>query len=100
MLIYLCYVKKFIKFESPLYKLIEQTVEIENPYDKAAEFKVRIIESASRGGSVRNPFNENESSPTVGAGGGDTSSLLQMKSKSKMTVDNYKSINQLISQNK
>lgn len=74
----------------------EQVVEIENPYEKAAEFQVRIIESVSRGGmgggALRNPFNGSESTSSTG----DTTSVMLMKSKLKANVDAYKSINQLI----
>lgn len=54
--------KKIIKFQSPLYKPKELHVEVENPYHEAGEFKVSILESSSKNGMIRNPFNQENSS--------------------------------------
>lgn len=79
--------KKLFKLETPLYKPVEMTIDIENPYDKAAEFKVKIIESGSRNGTVRNPFIENESP------------AFKIKSKTTLDTINFKSFTQSISNN-
>lgn len=56
--------QKIVKFQSPLYKPKEIHVEIENPYHEAAEFKVSILESSSKTGMIRNPFNRDDKTPS------------------------------------
>jgi hypothetical protein len=43
-----------------LYKLNETTIEVQNPYSQSAIFKVKIIESNNKNGTIKNPFNEND----------------------------------------
>lgn len=51
------------------------TIEVENPYEKGAEFNVRIVESGTRNGSVRNPFNESQS-VNGGVDGGESKEMV------------------------
>lgn len=32
-------------------------VDVENPFEQSGEFKVKIIESSNKNGSIRNPYN-------------------------------------------
>lgn len=52
---------KTVKLQTPLYKPCDFEIEVENPYDKEGEFKINIIESSTRHGVIRNPFNKNQS---------------------------------------
>lgn len=90
--------KKLFKLETPLYKPVEMTIDIENPYDKAAEFKVKIIESGSRNGTVRNPFIENES-PAFKINDPIFNKFNCIKSKTTLDTINFKSFTQSISNN-
>ncbi|CAF0834043.1 unnamed protein product [Brachionus calyciflorus] len=49
--------KKIVKFQTPLYKPFDMSIEIENPYDQSGVFTVRIIESDNINGVINNPFN-------------------------------------------
>ncbi len=42
-------------------------MDVENPYEQDGEFKITIIESNSRNGQIRNPFNtkQNEDAESV-----------------------------------
>jgi len=48
--------KKTLKFASAMYQPTETYIEVENPYDQEGEFKVSIIESNDRSGTIKNPF--------------------------------------------
>ena len=43
-----------------MYKSHDFELEVENPYDQAGTFKVTIIESNSRNGVIRNPYNSKQ----------------------------------------
>lgn len=47
-----------MRYTSPLYKLNEIIVDVENPFSESGEFTVSIIESDNKKGIIRNPFNE------------------------------------------
>lgn len=42
-----------------MYKPVELSVDVENPYDQAGEFTVRILESDNVNGTIQNPFKSN-----------------------------------------
>lgn len=56
---FIFFLKKIVKFESPLYKLNETIIEIQNPYSQSATFNVKIIESDNKSGTIKNPFDIN-----------------------------------------
>ncbi len=43
-----------------MYSPYEFDVDVENPYEQSGEFKITIIESNSRNGQIRNPFNSKQ----------------------------------------
>jgi hypothetical protein len=49
-----------LRYQSPLYKLSDIIIDVENPYNENGEFKVTIIESNNKNGIIRNPFNETQ----------------------------------------
>lgn len=42
-----------------MYSPLDLSVEVENPYDQAGEFSVRILESDNVNGTIQNPFKTN-----------------------------------------
>lgn len=57
--------KKIIKFQSGLYKQTESRLEIENPYDQAGHFSIKVLETGEKSDSISNPFSTSSNANTT-----------------------------------